>query len=90
MHWLANGDRPGPQQIQSVTGTQLRAPCSIRGRELFQLLSISLSSFRQVSPQLVQEDPVGRQRTADDGSREKNEPIGLNRAYLVGDRDAHA
>jgi len=24
------------------------------------------------------------------GSREKSEPIGLNRAYLVGSRDAHA
>jgi hypothetical protein len=27
------------------------------------------------------------ERNADDSSREKNEPIGLNRAYLAGNRD---
>jgi hypothetical protein len=29
-------------------------------------------------------------RNADNSSRSKNEPIGLNRAYLAGDRDVHA
>jgi hypothetical protein len=29
-------------------------------------------------------------RNADNSSRSKNEPIGLNRAYLTGDRDVHA
>ena len=80
----------------TVAGTRLD---SLPG--LLQLLSISTFLLSAWVPAASPRRPRGTtassrvrgvepERTADDGSHEKDEPIGLNRAYLVGNRDAHA
>jgi len=74
----------------SYGSTIARAMLDSRPGVVPAVVHLDFPPFGRGSPQLVQKGPEGRRRAADDGSREKNEPIGLNRAYLVGDRDAHA
>jgi len=73
-----------PNKYYELTGTPLRAPCSIRLREC--------APTSKKGPREGRRYPgyVEIERNADDSSREKNEPIGLNRAYLARHSDLPA